>query len=91
MFLHWRRSTSRTSNKLAHTSLTHTKDGEQNCTNQSGNQENFRETEKPHNSNKEREQRKNNESSAKQIELSHLKEEKNRWKEHLTYYWRGND
>ena len=34
-----------------------------------------RETEKPHNSNKEHEQRKNNESSTKQVELSHLKEE----------------
>ena len=34
-----------------------------------------RETEKPDNSNKEYEQRKNNESSTKQVELSHLKEE----------------
>ena len=34
-----------------------------------------RETEKPDNSNKEREQRKNNASSTKQVELSHLKEE----------------
>ena len=34
-----------------------------------------RETEKPDNSNKEHEQRKNNESSTKQVELSHLKEE----------------
>ena len=35
----------------------------------------MRETEKPDNSNKEHEQRKNNESSTKQVELSHLKEE----------------
>ena len=34
-----------------------------------------RETEKPDNNNKEYEQRKNNESSTKQVELSHLKEE----------------
>ena len=34
-----------------------------------------RETEKPGNSNKEHEQRKNNKSSTKQVELSHLKEE----------------
>ena len=34
-----------------------------------------RETEKPDNSNKEHEQRKNNESSTKQVELSYLKEE----------------
>ena len=34
-----------------------------------------RETEKPDNSNKEHEQRKNNKSSTKQVELSHLKEE----------------
>ena len=34
-----------------------------------------RETEKPDNSNKEHEQRRNNESSTKQVELSHLKEE----------------
>ena len=32
-------------------------------------------TEKPDNSNKEHGQRKNNESSTKQVELSHLKEE----------------
>ena len=35
----------------------------------------MRETEKSDNSNKEHEQRKNNESSTKQVELSHLKEE----------------
>ena len=35
----------------------------------------MRETEKPDNSNKEHEQRKNNESSTKQVKLSHLKEE----------------
>ena len=35
----------------------------------------IREKEKPDNSNKEHEQRKNNESSTKQVELSHLKEE----------------
>ena len=35
----------------------------------------MRETDKPDNSNKEHEQRKNNESSTKQVELSHLKEE----------------
>ena len=34
-----------------------------------------RETEKPDNSNKEDEQRKSNESSTKQVELSYLKEE----------------
>ena len=34
-----------------------------------------RETEKPDNSNKEHQQRRNNESSTKQVELSHLKEE----------------
>ena len=34
-----------------------------------------KETEKPDNSNKEHEQRKNKESSTKQVELSHLKEE----------------
>ena len=34
-----------------------------------------RETKKPDNNNKEYEQRKNNESSTKQVELSHLKEE----------------
>ena len=33
------------------------------------------EIEKPYNSNKEYKQRKNNESSTKQVELSHLKEE----------------
>ena len=36
------------------------KDGEQNCTNQSGNQDTLRETEKPDYSNKEHEQIKNN-------------------------------
>ena len=53
------------------------KDGEQNCINQSGNQANLREreTEKPDNSNMEHEQRKNNKSSTKQVELIHLKEE----------------
>ena len=35
----------------------------------------MRETEKPDNSNKEHEQRKNNASSTKQVELSHLKEQ----------------
>ena len=35
----------------------------------------MREIEKPDNSNKEDEQRKNNESSTKQVQLSHLKEE----------------
>ena len=35
----------------------------------------MRETEKPDNSNKEHEQRKNNKSSTKQVELSYLKEE----------------
>ena len=35
----------------------------------------MRETKKPDNSNKEHEQRKNNESSTKQVELSYLKEE----------------
>ena len=45
--------------------LTPTKDGEQNCTNQSGNHQNLRDTKKPDNRNKEHEQRKNNESSTK--------------------------
>ena len=35
----------------------------------------MREIEKPDNSNKEDEQRKNNDSSTKEVELSHLKEE----------------
>ena len=35
------------------------------------------ETEKPDNSNKENEQRKNNESSTKKVELRHLKQEIN--------------
>ena len=35
----------------------------------------MRETEKPDNSNKEHEQRKNNESSTKQVELRHLRKE----------------
>ena len=43
--------------------------------NQSGGEENLRETKKPDNSNKELEQGKNNESSTKQVELNYLKEE----------------
>ena len=50
-----------------------------------------REAEKPDNSNKEHKQRKNNENSTKQVELSHLKEEIKYIKRHLTYYWRDND
>ena len=50
-------------------------DGEQNCIKQARNQDNLRETKKLDNSNKKHEQRKNNESSTKQVELSYLKEE----------------
>ena len=50
-------------------------DGEQNCIKQPRNQDNLRETKKLDNSNKKHEQRKNNESSTKQVELSYLKEE----------------
>ena len=48
-----------------------------------------RETEKPDNSNTEHEQRKNNESSTKKVELSHLKEERKYIKRTLDI-WRGN-
>ena len=54
------------------------KDGEQNCTNQSGNQDTLRETEKPDYSNKEHAQIKNNESSSKQVELSYIFERRNK-------------
>ena len=54
------------------------KDGEQNCTNQSGNQDTLRETEKPDYSNKEHEQIKNNEISSKQVELNYIFKRRNK-------------
>ena len=51
--------------------------------------ESEKETQKPDNSNTEHEQRKNNESSTKKVELSHLKEERKYIKRTLDI-WRGN-